>query len=115
MEITKEETFEEKIKKSKENRKVSIGLIKGRHEIPVESYVFGSIEDVTDVNAIESKAVYRLREVYRPGEQLVLYATGLTVALVAVLNAARSMQWLNCVVMHYDANTKSYYPQYIAW
>ena len=94
--------------------KVSIGLIKGRHELPVESYIFDSIEDVTDITAIESKALDRFKQVYVRGELVIYAETGMTFALVAVLNAAIAMNWLTVVVMHFDAVNKTYFPQTIA-
>lgn len=43
-------------------------------------------------------------------EELTLYVTGLTVALVAVINACRGFN-VKLTLMHYDRESGTYYPQ----
>ena len=88
---------------------MKLGLIKGRHEIPqVEGrYIF--IEDLnpTDVKEAEGKAysvLAGIKAVYN------LYVTGLTMALIAVLNAAKS-HGMSVTLYHFDRETGEYFPQ----
>lgn len=91
-----------------------IGLCEGRHPLPVDEYVFGSvIEDPTDVNGLEEVAEEFFRNLI-PDCLLELYVTGLSVALIAAINAAsKYINIKNIVLMHYDSKTNTYYPQFL--
>ena len=89
---------------------MKLGLIKGRHEIPqVEGrYIF--IEDLnpTDVKEAEGKAysvLAGIKAVY-PDK----HVTGLTMALIAVLNAAKR-HGMSVTLYHFDRKTGEYFPQ----
>ena len=94
---------------------MKLGLIKGRHEIPhVEGrYIF--VEDYlnpTDVKEAEGKAysvLAGIKSVY-PGKHIDLYVTGLTMALIAVLNAAKR-HGMTVTLYHFDRETGKYFPQ----
>jgi hypothetical protein len=45
-------------------KKVKMGLIKGRHEMPVEQYVLESVEDPADIMTIRKAVADRLSEVF---------------------------------------------------
>lgn len=116
---------------------LKLGLISGRHDLPVEDYVFNVIKDVTDIDTLEEEAYQKLKELcgqphdghvapaaYREhadarfvnnGTPVVVYATGLSVALIAVINAARALGVHDLTVMHYDACQKAYFAQKIVW
>lgn len=93
---------------------MKLGLIKGRHEIPqVEGrYIF--IEDLnpTDVKEAEGKAysVFAGIKAVYPDSHIDLYVTGLTMALIAVLNAARK-HGMTVTLYHFDRETGQYFPQ----
>lgn len=91
-----------------------VGLCEGRHPLPVNKYVFGSvIEDPTDVNGLEEVAEEFFRNLI-PDCLLELYVTGLSVALIAAINAASIyINVRNIVLMHYDSKTNTYYPQFL--
>lgn len=97
-------------------KKISMGLVKGRHEMPVDRYVFDEIEDVLDFNKLESEAwnvlliTFEVDEDDNEAKELHLYVTGLTAATVAVINAARSLE-IGVVLYHYDIVAKSYKAQ----
>ena len=38
------------MRKGDEMEEVKVGLVKGRHELPVDDYIFDSIEDPMDFN-----------------------------------------------------------------
>lgn len=108
------------LKKMEKNAKLydkpiyKVGLCEGRHPLPVNEYVFGSvIEDPTDVNGLEEVAEEFFRNLI-PDCLLELYVTGLSVALIAAINvASKYINIKNIVLMHYDSKTNTYYPQFL--
>ena len=99
------------------NESLKIGVCLGRHDIPnVVGYVFGTLspEQLTNVSELEIQAAERLGElVSQFGSedcQVDLYATGLTVALLSIINAAR-INGHKLTVYHYDRDSGGYYPQ----
>ena len=79
-----------------------LGLCADRHELPaeVEGYIFDKIEDVTNLKAINAQVHALLR----------VYVTGLSVALVAVINyCIRNLIPLE--LMHFNSATGEYYCQ----
>lgn len=92
---------------------MKIGLIKGRHEIPeVEGrYIFIEELDPTDVKEAEGKAYSVLAAIKRMGEKHIdLYVTGLTMALVSVMNATKKLG-MSITLYHFDRETGKYFPQ----
>jgi hypothetical protein len=87
---------------------VYISLCEGRHEIPqaIDGSIFGTELDPLDLSGMEREAAEQLRGVFT----LNLYVTGLTVALVAVLNVCRE-QKIKVTLYHYNRETGDYYPQ----
>jgi len=84
-----------------------LGLCKSRHEIKgVTEYVFGNTLDPLAIEEMELHAIEKLRGV----KQLDLYVTGLTVALVAVINAC-SILGVTLTLFHFNKETGEYYPQ----
>ena len=94
---------------------LNIALCSGRHEIPqaTDGAIFGAIEDVTNINALDEKAAKALTPYYKGEGNVNVYVTGLTVALVSVINVACS-HGVNLTLWHYNAADGSYYPQYVA-
>ena len=87
-----------------------MALCKGRHDMPPE--VQGAIFDC-EVNPLDPDKL--LKEVIQSEKLenidcLILYVTGLTVALVAVMNACK-MLGVRIMLMHYNKDTGKYYPQ----
>lgn len=97
-------------------KNLKMGLVKGRHEMPVKMYVFNEIENVLDFNKLENEAwnvlqiIFQVEEDDNEAKELHLYVTGLTAATVAVINAARSLE-IGVVLYHYDTVGKSYKAQ----
>lgn len=86
------------------------GLIKGRHDIPVDKFIFdGDIEDPTDVGNLDQIVWSKLNN-YRMNGHLTVYVTGLTVCTVAVVKWAAHWQ-VDLTLMHYDRDTGTYFPQ----
>lgn len=111
--------------------KIVVGLIKGRHELPVKEYIFDEIKDPSDIRTIEETAFrwveahcdigivsgaginqcdYTDVQIYTSSVKLVIYVTGLTVALTSVLNAC-ALNGVRTVLMHYNSVTGEYVEQ----
>jgi hypothetical protein len=91
---------------------MNLGLIKGRHNIPqVDQYVFNANLNPTDVNGTENLAYNFLSKL--KVNHINLYVTGLTMALVAVLNSCKDLD-IKVTLFHFDKETGSYFPQVVA-
>jgi hypothetical protein len=86
-----------------------LGLCKGRHDLPVDSYIFNdAIINPTDIIAI-NKIVMESLQFYK-NDSITIYVTGLTVALIEVLNVCKKFN-ISVILMHFDISTSGYYPQ----
>lgn len=86
------------------------GLISGRHEMPVEEYVFDEIEDMFRFFDLEVKA---LSSIEKTSDLLVLYVTGLTVATISVINVAKKLGYKDVVLKHYNRDNGLYESQWV--
>ena len=98
-------------------KKIKLALCEGRHQMPADvvGTIFGkSIADPTDTDALLDKATRVVCSWVRPdqNEVLVLYVTGMTVAVGAVIRACL-LNGIQCILMHYDREADDYYPQVI--
>ena len=88
---------------------MKFGLIKGRHDIPdVDEYIFDGDVSPVDVQGTFEDAYDFLKE-YK-GKKVDIYVTGLTMALVSAMNAARSLD-IDLTLYHYDRENNKYFPQ----
>lgn len=91
---------------------MKIGLIKGRHSLPVENYIFDKdIEDPTNLDKMYKVVEEKLKNV-DPKETLEVYVTGLTVALTTVIKYCFNND-INLTLYHYDTKSGEYFPQII--
>lgn len=83
-------------------------LCKGRHEMPIEvsGAIFPHNINLLDVKGLEKSASDKLAGC----TELTLYVTGLTVALVAVINVCHE-KGIKLTLMHFDRVSGSYYQQ----
>lgn len=112
---------------------LSLGLVAGRHSMPVDGFVLESVADVTDVETIR-KAVFaslsdKLGESiqvtdygpcingvdedachYQCKVELHLYVTGLTVVALEVERFC-AMNGVPLVAYHFNRETGEYFPQ----
>lgn len=97
-------------------------LCEGRHDAPslVEGSIFPTIiEDVTNIKQLESTAFDELNKLLKLNNlhELHLYVTGLSVALLAVINAWHGYKKLaphnhtRLVCYHYNRIDDTYYTQ----
>lgn len=102
-------------------KKVSLCL--GRHNMPVavDGSIFPTKVDPLNVNGLEKEAFYKIHELIANNcvEELHLYVTGLSVALLAVINAWKTYKKCatnnrtRLVCFHYDYEANMYYEQHI--
>ena len=114
-------------------KEIKVGLIKGRHEMPVDSYIFDEITDVLDFNAMNKQIVnfinnninvytvcgcginqigYEDVEILTSDARLIVYITGLT-SVTAELIKVCALKGISLTLMHYDRDTGDYLPQVI--
>lgn len=88
----------------------NMALCEGRHLIPeaVDGAIFPEVVNPLDIKGLEEIAYNSIN--LRLATSLNLYVTGLTVALVTVINYCK-MHNIDLTLYHYDRNTNSYYPQ----
>ena len=111
---------------------VTVGLIKGRHEMPVEKYIFNDeIKDVFDFdfitqtirdfikNEVGVEVIYGYGinqaylgdvDVYKGKRALTVYVTGLT-SVTAALIGICAENGIKLTLMHFDRDTNSYKEQ----
>lgn len=92
--------------------KYTFGLCRGRHEVPVEDFIFDEISDPTDFEGMASVANDKI-----PADttELVVYVTGLTPAMLAVTRICFGGK-IDLVAMNYDRESGKYLPQTVmAW
>ena len=88
---------------------LKLGLCAGRHTIDdIQGYIFEEIKDVTDVGTLFNEAYAKLKEL--EDGKLELYVTGLTVALIEVLNACRFLN-IKVELYHFNRDTNTYFKQ----
>ena len=114
----------------KEQKTVYTGLIRGRHELPTNTYIFNEIDNTMDFDHMYDVAFnfvtthcklytacghginqqsYVDIEVFR-GAPLVVYVTGLSAALAAVIRVCAECG-VPLTLMHYDRESDNYKPQ----
>lgn len=86
------------------------GLCQGRHDIPgVDTYIFGNEVDPLDTEGLRKQAYHAIP---KDATSITLYVTGLSVALLAVVDVCFARQ-ISLTAMHYDRNSNSYYRQIV--
>ena len=110
---------------------IKVGLIRGRHEMPVDEYILDEVEDVFDfklmgqlINSFLTKRVginvktahcinqcdYTDVDSFHGERKLVVYVTGLTAATAALVEKC-ARNGVDLTLMHYNAETGEYVPQ----
>lgn len=85
----------------------TFALCEGRHEMPVAESLFPSTLDPTDV---EGMAAMADAAIPKDCDDLHIYVTGLTAAMLAVVAVCERRQ-IPLTAHHYDRNTGKYFPQ----
>lgn len=111
-----------------------VGLIAGRHDMPVKEYILKEVENVFDFDLMANKiedwinshltfsthmggapnqADYTDVSVWQSNQRLVVYVTGLT-AVTAELIRVCFNKGVKLTLMHYDRDNNEYKPQVIS-
>ena len=114
-------------------KEIKVGLIKGRHEMPVDNYIFDEINDVLNFDNMSKQIVdfinnninvysvygcginqigYEDVEILTSDTRLIVYITGLT-AVTAELIKVCALKGIFLTLMHYDRENNGYIPQVI--
>lgn len=93
-------------------KKFVLGLVNGRHSMPVEDYIFeGEIKDPLNFTEMATVIENRFKELQIQSEDEVsLFVTGLTAATVEVINACKKHN-ITLYLYHYDRDTNNYRKQ----
>ena len=96
-------------------KKINVGMVEGRHPLPVETYIFEEVRDVMDFKALEEGSD-NFFEKLLTGEFVTvnLYVTGLTSVAIASMSAfAKYSREKDCLIFwHFNRETNGYVPQY---
>ena len=105
---------------------LDVGLCAGRHEMPVNEFIWEQITNPMEFEQLELTAKEWLSRIdLRDVKQVNVYITGLTVALTSFLNAweavCNELEFETShrpylYLLHYDRDTNSYKPQnWLGW
>ena len=84
-----------------------VGLCAGRHQLPVDEYIYGAIKDVLDFAGLLHGADKYVSERCSP---LNVIVTGLTPCTAAVMYAC-ACHGVDLTLWHYDREANDYTPQ----
>lgn len=86
----------------------TFGLCAGRHDLPVSDFIFADNDISFPINptALLDTAAIKLRDL-NYGDKLVVYVTGLTPALVAVIKYC-SINGIKLTLKHFDRDSNSF-------
>ena len=114
-------------------KEIKVGLIKGRHEMPVDNYIFDEINDVLDFDSMNKQIInfinnninvytaygcginqigYEDVEILTSDTNLIVYVTGLT-SVTAELIKVCALKGISLTLMHYNKESSDYLPQVI--
>jgi hypothetical protein len=84
-----------------------MGLCEGRHQMPVEEYIFPQVvENPFDFSELEKVVHEKLKDV----KELDLYVSGLTPVLIVAVNYC-VFNGIETTLYHFDINSGEYVPQ----
>lgn len=113
--------------------KVIVGLCAARHPLPVDEYIYPEAVNSLDFDSLRAVAVkfvldrvgvesvyaqpingndYTDTACFRGRRELVVYVTGLTAAMAAVISVCAE-NGVHLTLMHYDRDSGDYKPQVI--
>lgn len=102
-------------KEGKLMKKIQIGLVEGRHDLPIKDNVFlaGEITFPLNPDDLLATAAKKLDTFdLRIGDSITLYVTGLTAAAFAVIKYA-NQHGLHLTAMHFDRDSGTYIADYV--
>lgn len=91
------------------------GLIKGRHSLPVNNYIFDDkyiAFGPSSFKTMEQNAIVSLLP-KKESNNIIIYVTGCSQALIAAINAAKDVGYEQIVLKHHDKDTRMYLCQWV--
>lgn len=91
---------------------ISVGLISGRHQLPVNNYIIDKIDNVNDFVEARKKVNEFLHTNFEKpcDDTLIVYVTGLTYVTAELVHQCTSIG-IDLTLMHYDISTGLYSKQ----
>ena len=89
---------------------MKIGLCKGRHEMPVEDYLFPMSINIFDYHDMQERIARKIPFDYKGCVQL--YVTGITTAVVEVIKYC-VFHGITLELMHFNRDTNGYVVQVV--
>lgn len=114
-------------------RRIKMGTIKGRHDMPVDGYILDEVKDPSNMIGVSAKVSFKMIDLFsehirfRYGDGintaepttcycsdlgLDLYVTGLT-SVTAEIIAECAVNGIPLTLYHYDPQIRDYIPQVI--
>lgn len=90
---------------------IKYGLIRGRHDMPVDDYLLDGVENVLDFSSIYYDMRKAIERIGSP-KHMEVYVTGLTAVVVELINVCHE-QGIALILMHYDRDTGDYKRQFV--
>lgn len=89
-----------------------MALCQARHDMPacVQGSIFPNAVNPLDLDGMQAQAIQVLKDL--KGQHLTLFVTGLTVALVTVINVCHTLD-IQLTLMHFNRDTNDYFPQVV--
>ncbi|WP_347284029.1 hypothetical protein [Lactobacillus taiwanensis] len=89
---------------------IKLGLVKGRHEMPVDEYILEEVSDPTNYKAIHAAVYNKLDQIVSQDDFVSLYVTGLTIVSIECVQyfVEHSIEYQS---MHFDVKTGTYFSQ----
>ena len=89
---------------------IKLGLVKGRHEMPVDEYILEKVSDPTDYEAIHVAVYKKLDQLVSQDDFVSLYVTGLTIVSIECIQYFIE-HGIKYQSMHFDIKTGTYFSQ----
>lgn len=100
-------------------KNIKVGLVAGRHSMPVDGYIFDEIKDVLDFDFLDNGVKKFINSLpVMSGElncNLDIYVTGLTSVTISLLSNLKDLKFDKGQVKfyHFDRDTNTYKAQII--
>ena len=98
-------------------KNLKIGLVNGRHEMPVETYIFEEIENVLDFKNLDEGVKNFIKTLPVKDNKLEInldiYVTGLTSVTIALISNLMKLKFNHGQITfyHFDRDTNTYVAQ----
>ena len=98
-------------------KNLKVGLVNGRHEMPVETYIFEEIENVLDFKNLDEGVKNFIKTLSVKDNKLEInldiYVTGLTSVTIALISNLMKLKFNHGQITfyHFDRDTNTYVAQ----